>query len=39
MLDAKHDLMDLPSSGEKRIAETAIYWGSAGGGVAIILTP
>lgn len=28
-----------PSSGEKRMAETAIYWGSAGGGVAIMLTP
>lgn len=29
----------LPSSGEKRIADTAIYCGSAGGGVAIMLTP
>ena len=27
-----------PSSGENRIAETLTNWGSAGGGVAIILT-
>jgi hypothetical protein len=29
----------LPSSGENRMAETAMYCGSAGGGVAIMLTP
>jgi hypothetical protein len=35
----KNDTRYPPSSGEKRIAETAIYCGSAGGGVAIMLTP